>query len=246
MLPGGGNRAVVTGRMLAAFKGFCGARCPVCGAGASGSGFFCLRCRDGLRMRTTGYCPACGELYELSAEEPYLCRSCRQKRPPWASFAFFGAYSGLLRDLLLRFKFGPDYGCCAALGYLLYEAYLARCPTAPDLIAAVPLQGDRLKRRGFNQSLELAVQLGRRTKIRVERSALEKQRSTSEQSALPRKERLSNLAGAFVVRKDKVRGKNVLLVDDVATTGATLAACSKELIAGKAARVDVICLARAS
>lgn len=221
-------------------------RCYVCAKPAAPEDFFCATCRARLKFRRTGFCPLCGELYTLEEEEPYLCRRCREEKPPWSSFSFYSEYTGLLRDILLKFKFGPDFSCAATLGALLLRAYAWRVPCVPDIILPVPLQKDRLRRRGFNQSLELALQLGRRTKIPVHRRTLEKQKSTREQTALPRRGRLKNLSGAFKVRPKKVEGKSVLLVDDVTTTGATFTACTRELLSAGAVRVDVICLARAS
>jgi len=221
-------------------------RCFVCAQPVVRGEFFCPRCRMRLQFRRAGFCPLCGELYALEGEEPYLCSRCRKKRPPWSSFAFYSEYSGLLRDLLLKFKFGPDLSCAAPLGTLLFRAYKQRVPRVPDMILPVPLQKDRLGRRGFNQSLELALQLGRRIKIPVHKRVLEKQKLTTEQTSLPRKGRLKNLSGAFTARQEKIKGKSVLLVDDVATSGATFTACTRELLANGALRVDVICLARAS
>lgn len=220
-------------------------RCAICGSPRAGQGLFCAECRGRLKLRTGGFCPLCGRLYALTDESPYLCAGCRENKPVWSSFSFFASYSGLLKEMVVKFKFGPDFCLSASLGALLYEVYKLRCPVEPTVIIPVPLQKDRLRKRGFNQSLELATQLRCRTGVKVFRSVLEKIRMTSEQSKLPRKSRLKNLDNSFAVRKDKVKGENVLLVDDICTTGSTFKACSKVLNGAGAARVDVLCLARA-
>ena len=220
-------------------------RCTVCGTPRAGEGLFCIQCRSRLELRTGGFCPLCGRLYALSDESPYLCAECRGNRPGWSSFSFFAPYSGLLKEMVVKFKFEPDFCLSASLGALLYEVYKLRCPVEPTVIIPVPLQKDRLRNRGFNQSLELAMQVGRRTGVKVFRSTLEKIRMTSEQSKLPRKSRLKNLDSCFAVREDEVKGENVLLVDDICTTGSTFKACSRVLNGAGAARIDILCLARA-
>jgi len=123
-------------------------------------------------------------------------------------------------------------------------------PGEIDAVVAVPLHRRRLYSRGFNQAALLARQWdlrmcgGRRPGPLLE-GALVRRRSTAAQTGLGRRQRLMNLRGAFALgRQADVAGKNLLLVDDVLTTGATAEACSRVLRAGGAARVDVLTLAR--
>ncbi len=220
-------------------------RCDSCGELRGGGRFFCPACEERLRLRRGGFCPLCGKLYVLEGESAYLCGECRKKPPPWSFNGFFAGYTGLLKELVLRFKFEPDIGLAAALGALLYRTFHARSLVSPDIIVPVPLQADRLKSRGFNQSLELARTMASRSKVCLEPRALEKLTPTAEQSKLPRRERMESLKGAFASSAGRVQGKKVLLVDDVCTTGATFSACTRALLKSKAQSVDVICLARA-
>lgn len=114
------------------------------------------------------------------------------------------------------------------------------------MIVPIPLHPQRERERGFNQALVIARMLkqsGIRS-VRIEQ-LLEKKRRTLAQSQLRRAERLDNLRGAFSVRKkDLVRGKHILLVDDVITTGSTVNECARTLKAEGAARVDALALAR--
>jgi ComF family protein len=119
-------------------------------------------------------------------------------------------------------------------------------PGSIDLLIPVPLHRDRLRERGFNQALLLAKELSRRTGIPCRKRILQKKNPTLPQVSLSGAEREKQVRGSFhLVGEEAVDGKTVLLVDDVYTTGATANECSKVLLNGGAARVDVITLAHA-
>lgn len=114
----------------------------------------CPSCRALLRPRKGGYCPSCGELQPFSDSEPALCETCQKTPPPWEHFRFYGAYSGALKTLLLRGKFGADPAVLHLLGRFL--ALSCKDLPKPDAIVPVPLHSTRLRERGFNQCQELA------------------------------------------------------------------------------------------
>jgi ComF family protein len=132
------------------------------------------------------------------------------------------------------------------LGRLLAE----KMRESPELrvsegIVPVPLHFWRERKRGYNQSELLAVSLGNLTGLPVERRALKKIRPTRSQTELSREERIENVAGAFAVRRpETVRGRTLVLVDDVCTTGATLDACASALKEAGAKRVLALTVAR--
>jgi ComF family protein len=114
------------------------------------------------------------------------------------------------------------------------------------MIMPVPLHIRRLRERGFNQSLLLAKVLSARYTIPLDFVTLKRERDTPPQTTMGRKERQANIKGAFVVAdKESVRKQHVLLIDDVYTTGSTLAECTRVLLKNGAARVGVLTLARA-
>jgi ComF family protein len=110
-----------------------------------------------------------------------------------------------------------------------------------ELIVPIPLYPKRLRERGFNQSALLALATGRKFDAR----ALERIRDTPPQAGLKADARRKNLAGAFWANPDRVRGRHVVLIDDVVTTGATVEAASLELRRAGASTVHVLTLARA-
>jgi len=114
-----------------------------------------------------------------------------------------------------------------------------------DLLVPVPLQRKRLQQRSYNQALLLARVVAKLRKLPVDNDLLVKVRETESQQGLSAKERVKNLQGSFKLEKN-VTGQNILLIDDVMTTGATVAACSRTLIEGGANHIYVAVIGRAA
>ena len=212
----------------------------------------CPECAEQLVPRTTGYCPLCGECYADPTPEPYLCGVCREKGQPWDGVAFWGTYDGLLKQLMVGYKFSSSLGHGCLLQRLLSMAVHQDIVNVPDMIVPVPLHPKRLSWRGYNQSQELAEGIGRQAPkespyrtVPVLPDALLRKRHTPPQSSLSGPERLVNLQGAFEVDHETVSGRSILLVDDVMTTGATLAECAGALKEAGAVRVELAVLVRA-
>ena len=144
--------------------------------------------------------------------------------------------------LVQRFKFNRHL----AAGRLLAELMLrVLAPRTADLLVPVPLHWQRLFQRGFNQAVELAVPISRATNIPLLTTGLSRRRATQAQSGLDARARRKNLGGAFRWRHTKAPPAHVVLVDDVMTTGATAAECTRVLLAAGAGRVDIWTAARA-
>lgn len=209
----------------------------------------CADCAGALAPAPGEYCQGCGLPLPDDGEQSGLCSDCIALPRPWSRLVFHGLYQGRLRRLLTEFKFSGRLGHGALLRDLALQAWrlgLAgeREQAAPELIVPVPLHRKRLRQRGYNQSLELARGLAKELGARLAPHAVLRERATRPQMSLSREERLTNLAEAFVADKDQVRGKRVLLADDIMTTGATLGEVARCLSKAGAARVDVLVLAR--
>jgi ComF family protein len=183
-----------------------------------------------------------------------LCRPCRVVPPDFEKAVAHGVYTGKLRTLLHLLKYDGMAPLAKRLGALLAEQVVAIPDLPNDLVAVpVPLFGKKLRSRGFNQSELLARGLlgalrQRRPDLRIKLASalLVRRRATESQAGLDPHERRANVRGAFFVpRPEVVRGRNVILIDDIYTTGATARACSAALRKAGAASIRVATVARA-
>jgi ComF family protein len=154
------------------------------------------------------------------------------------------AYGGPLADAIVRLKYAGRTDFVPPLAALLVEAVLGHAGRV-DRVVPVPLHPSRLRARGFNQSALLAAPVARALGVALDVEALVRVRETREQAGLSQKARSHNLDGAFAVRGPRRAGR-VLLIDDVRTTGATLAAAAAALTTSGCAAVYTFALARAA
>jgi ComF family protein len=203
-------------------------------------GGVCTACWRSLPAREAERCQRCDETLP-GAAEPSVCGRCLLDPPDFDALRAPAPYAGSAREILLAFKFrGADY-LGARLSNVMIER-LAR-PEAAE-IACVPATARARRARGYHPAEVLALALSRRLDIPFARHRLVKLRETEVQSRLPLSDRAANVRRAF-----RVAGRpaeNVLLVDDVATSGATARECARRLTEAGARRVSVWCFARAS
>lgn len=210
------------------------------------AGHLCPSCSRTLEMWEQEFrpCRRCGRLLrkEYTAE---LCPQCQEKLPPFRLARAVGPYRGELRRAILELKYRGRRSLAFPLGYLLSRV-VAEEPLygRPQAVIPVPLSSRRFKERAFNQSALLSEELGRFLGLKVLDRVLVKERHTPPQAGLDRPARLQNLQGSFaVVESSSVEGLDVLLVDDVLTTGITAAACTVALLQGGARSVAVVTVA---
>ncbi|MDO8314671.1 MAG: ComF family protein [Rugosibacter sp.] len=212
--------------------------CLLCGA-ASNDAVLCPDCNDHLPSLTTQRCPQCA-LPTPSAER---CGACLKQAPYFDATNAIWQYDFPIDRMIQSLKYSRRLASAD-----FFSAKLARLAvplvTSPDFILAVPLSAQRLKQRGFNQSIEIARPLARQLGVPLELKNIHRQRDTTPQTSLPWKERAKNIRHAFECRID-LTGKTVLVVDDVMTTGATLNELARTLKAYGAVRVENYVLARA-
>lgn len=230
-------------RRLAARLGLTTGRCPVCGALREGeNGPLCPDCARNLRPRLGGYCPRCGLFFGAEHDPAHLCSDCRLHPRPWNRLHFHGRHDGALRGLILAYKFGGGLHLARLLQNMALAAFERHNESRPDLVIPVPLHRRRLLWRGYNQSLELARRIAKTHGIPLDARALVRTRNTVPQTRVEAGQRRRNIRGAFRADPLKVKGKSVLLVDDVLTTGATLEECAKTLHRAGSSAVDVLVL----
>jgi ComF family protein len=202
-------------------------------------GGVCEACWKALPRPDEGRCEICDET--LPALEASRCGRCLIEAPPFARLAAAAPYRGTARDILLAFKFrGADY-LAPHLARVMQERLTL--PTGIDELAAVPATR-RARRRAPHAAERLARALSGRIGAPFDPARLEKRRETERQSSLPLERRSENVRGAFRARGRAPR--RILLVDDVATSGATSRECARALRKAGAEEVTVWCFARAS
>ena len=210
-----------------------------------------------MRPMEGGLCSICGERlispHAFSGEQGEIrCGLCRRLEQPFTKAAAYGSYEGGLRDLIHLLKYHGVRPAANVLGRMLAEVigHLEFAfGSAKIAVVPVPLFPAKLKQRGFNQS-ELAAKIAlklipSRERYGLETDVLQRIRETQSQTGLTRHQRRENLRGAFrIMYPGKISGGEVLLVDDVFTTGTTVSECARVLRRAGAARVWVATVAR--
>ncbi len=216
--------------------------CLLCNTGVSRPHDLCAACFARLPELTANYCMCCGG---DSAVKELGCGRCIGDKSA-ANRAYFPfPYQGEIARLLLGFKFYDRTEWRTLLARLCWERLQEELRwEEPDIIMPIPLHYRRLLSRRYNQSALLARELAKKLHRPLVTNGLKRIKMTQPQTRLSPKVRLENVKGAFQADRDLVRGKTVLLVDDVYTTGATMASAVRELHKAGARRVALLCVAR--
>jgi ComF family protein len=172
------------------------------------------------------------------------CRACSARPLPLEMLRSPFRYEGDVRRIVRAFKFDGKSSLAPLLGAQLSEAYEDHRFDV-DVIVPVPLTGARKRWRGYDQALLLAKELGKLQQLPVVEAMRRRGTTTPQAESTGVEQRYRNVQGVFSVTKaDAVRGQRVLLIDDVATTGATLSACARELLGAGADSVLALTVAR--
>ena len=220
------------------------ARCQGCDGQIASSRppLLCPACRDRISRISSPLCTCCGAPFRTGTDR--LCTVCQDD-----TFAFDRArslfvYEEPLRTLILQLKFNGSLAGISTFAALAEQADITALFHEADLILPVPLHRNRLRQRGFNQSLLLAEACFPAWKNKIRPALLRRHRATVPQTRLNGADRCTNLTGAFSLRDpQKVEGKRILLADDVQTTGSTLNECAKVLAEAGAAEIEAFTVA---
>lgn len=204
----------------------------------------CSGCLADLpRMRDA--CTRCADSLISSPGAAGLCGRCLWQPPPFASTWCLGPYEDGLAALVTGLKFGRRLENGRLLGQLLGRHLAAHAHARNLSLMPVPLHASRLRKRGFNQALEIATWAAREARLAILKDSVRRQRKTAEQTGLGARARRANLAHAFSCSQS-LHGQHIALVDDVMTTGSTVASLADAVGRAGAARVEVWVCARQS
>ncbi len=218
-------------------------RCAGCGVPVAADHEFCADCWGGLRFLGPPWCATCHLPFAYDQGEGAVCAPCAQTRPRHAGVRAAVAYGPIAGALAVRLKHGGRI----ALAGTMARAMLRLLPAQAELLVPVPLHRGRLWRRGFNQAVLIGDAISALSGVPQAVGVLERRRATPLLRGLGRRARARAVSGVFRVPRERraaVKGRAVVLVDDVYTTGATTSACTRALLAAGARSVTILCWAR--
>jgi ComF family protein len=214
----------------------------------------CKPCRERIHGFSAPQCAVCGELLPsrgpVAVKAPTTnvdtCVPCQKARPMFVKAIAFGPYEGEWRDLIHLLKYHRVRAAAGEIGRRLADQVMALNVEEPVLVP-VPLHRSKFHIRGFNQAEEIARVIKRYSRYQWFTHALVRRRETASQTGMTPLQRRENVRGAFAIRKryqHQLAGRNIILVDDVYTTGATANECARVLCRAGAANVWVVTAAR--
>jgi ComF family protein len=220
--------------------------CAGCGGRVDGEFLYlCWNCLASIKLLTPPYCALCGDPVYGDLMGKYSCSACLNKKPHFDCARSAAIYSGLIKEMILDFKYrdavwlGPDLGklMLACLRQNFNEANI-------DYITFVPLHKSKERTRTYNQALLLANEIAANIRKKSV-NCLGRVRATATQTHLTAAERAANVRNKFTFKANTaLNGKSILLVDDVMTTGATVNECARVLKGAGAREVLVLTAAR--
>jgi len=214
---------------------------PPCCVGCRRVGaWLCADCLAQVPRVEPPFCARCGGVVVADG----LCARCRTAPLQIECIRSAVYFEGVLREAIHRLKYCGRTVLADPLGDLMVACWMQH-PMPADVVVPVPLHTARLRERGYNQAALLAREMARRVGLVVEEQTLVRWRVTAPQVELDARQRKENVRDAFRCSGDALAGKQVLLIDDVYTTGATLEACAVALYEGGARGVRALTLARA-
>jgi competence protein ComFC len=211
--------------------------------------FLCADCKADIGFIRQPHCFQCGVPADLSYDFPheeFVCGVCRKNPYQFDQARSLGFYDTVLRTTIHHFKYRRQMGVLPEMDRLL-EKYFEENPGFCQgfTVSPVPLHFNKMKERGFDQAFLIARQVAKALKLPLEGGLLRRIKATASQATMTRTERARNIKGAFEVnRPELIAGKNILLVDDVFTTGATVNEAAMMLKKNGAGKVYVFTLGR--
>lgn len=205
--------------------------CPSCIKNLPWVKYACARCALPLANSSSPICGACSnkKIYFENTHAPFL-------------------FSKFIQEAIYEYKFNHKLHYGKLLAQLLLRHIENKKLVAPDILLPVPLYCNRIRKRGFNQSLEIARIVSKKIKCEINTNAVQRVRETHVQMQLPAKKRAANVKNAFVLnsRPEIFKDKHIAIIDDVMTTGNTANEVAKCLQKASAKKIDVWCIARVS
>lgn len=221
-------------------------KCLLCDCLISENGYLCSKCWSKINFISKPYCNMCGFPLDASDCEDVSCMICIYKKPAFNSLRAVMHYDEHSKKLITRFKYSDKTNLSITLGKWL-ATIGKNLLNQTDYLTPVPLHKFRLITRKYNQAALLCTAMNKNYNKQILFDAIIRTKNTKPQATMTKKKRLNNVKSAFKINPkihSKIEGKNIILVDDVITTGATIEACAKVLYLAGAKSVDVLVVAK--
>jgi len=212
---------------------------PVCGGCGRPGARWCDACRERVAVIQTPFCEACG----IPLQNAGICPVCRAQPPRFSALRSWAVFDKPVQEALHRLKYRRDIGLGDALAREMVE-FVRGLNWQIDTVVPIPLGRKRLKERGYNQVGLIARPLAMALNLEYAPGALVRKRETRSQVGLSRDARRENIRDAFIAGP-QVKGKTILMMDDVATTGSTLSAGAEAFLLSGAKSIYALTVARA-
>jgi len=219
-------------------------RCPGCGIVTEEPHRFCLDCWSALRFLGAPCCARCALPFDYDAGAEVECGRCLAEPPAFDRLRAAVAYGEISRKVALKLKYGGRPGVAETMARFMAR-HLDMSEAA--ILVPVPLHRWRIWRRGYNQAALIAAALAARAGLEARLDLIDRVKATPPLRGMGPRERKEAVRGAFRIdpkRKAAIKGRAVILIDDVYTSGATANACARVLKRAGAARVNILCWAR--
>ena len=214
---------------------------PRCAACNSVGSLLCTECQNSILWMEEPLCSKCGR---DKVNSHAVCHACEKRPLPLQQIRAATLFEDPISKIIHHFKYNGQFGLAAPLAEVMLNAW-PKWQTAVHLIMPIPLHPERKKSRGYNQAALLSEKFGKKLCKQVDQKSLQRIRNTPSQVNLTAIERQKNMMQAFSYNGPDLTGKQILLVDDVCTTGATMASAAEVLIDAGATSVAGYCVARA-
>jgi ComF family protein len=220
--------------------------CAICAADLTAGEYLCDTCKTKAGRIRPPFCRKCSQPFDGAIDSEFSCANCGQRHTHFECAVSCYRSRGIVRELLHRFKYQREFHLRHPLAEWMIEALedLRIAAHRIDFIVPVPLHPTRQRERHFNQAKVMAEMLCKRSGVPL-LDCLKRIRKTTTQTRFDRAERMENLRNAFQMRNNKdVQGRQLVLVDDVFTTGSTVDECARVLKNAGAGSVRVVTIAR--
>ena len=221
------------------------AKCVVCNILISKDLLFCSECWKEIEFITDPKCGICGFPFDFDTGKGALCATCNQKYPYFDKALSIFRYSDYSKSLIYKLKYNDQLH----LAYFFAKLVTNRLQNLYEyrIVLSVPLHSKKIRERLYNQSAILASQIAKLSRLDFFPNILIKKRYDTPQSQLSRDRRKKNVLNSFGIAEDQekfIKGKNIILIDDVYTTGSTVNECSKVLKKAGCGKILVVTMAR--